>query len=272
MGRSLAVVCLIALAGCSSALRPAQMHSDPLRMLALHHAMRERVQSIQAEARVDQRGEEGRIKGTVLMFVQRPARVRFDAMTQFGPVAILTSDGEHFAYSDLREKKYLYGETCPQNISRLLGIPMTVEQTTVLLLGGTFVIDHDEAEVGWSDEDECYRVTLRGEGGQRQVVDMGIREADMKAPPRRQRLRLLRSEIYDARGRSVWRATYDDYRVLQSGTYGVAMPFRVRVEQPASGTDTLIKFKEVSLQAQVPEGAFEQTPRAGMQVEEALCE
>ena len=63
--------------------------------LAAQRAASAPIRSLRAEAKIDQRGQEGRIKGRVLMFVERPDRVRFDAMTQFGPALILTSDGQH---------------------------------------------------------------------------------------------------------------------------------------------------------------------------------
>ena len=59
--------------------------------------MRRPARVFRGDARVDRRDAEGRIRGTVLMILERPDRVRFDAMTQFGPAAVLTSDGETFA-------------------------------------------------------------------------------------------------------------------------------------------------------------------------------
>ena len=99
--------CAVALIGCVSVAAPKQPFQDPARALSLQSLTRERVQSIRAEARIDQRGKEGRIKGTVLMLVERPGSVRFDAMTQFGPAAVLTSNGEQFSYADLRSKRFL---------------------------------------------------------------------------------------------------------------------------------------------------------------------
>ena len=258
------------LGGCAGVPAPAQPFTDPRRALSLQTLARERVRSLRAEARIDQRGREGRIKGTVLMFVERPGRVRFDAMTQFGPAAVLTSDGATFAYSDLRTKQYLTGATCPQNIARFLNVPLTIEQTTRLLLGGTPVIAHDQASIDW-DDDGFYRVELQGRG-QRQEIDLGISEQHAKLPPERQELLLLRSEIYDARGRTDWRATYGDYQRLPLESYKVPMPFEVRVEQPRAGSDTLIRFKEITLNVEIPAEAFAQTPLPGMQHEEATCD
>jgi hypothetical protein len=270
MARRLLLACAL-LAGCASVPRPKQPFVDPAQALSFHQLARERVQSIRAEARVDQRGADGRIKGTVLMFVQRPDRVRFDAMTQFGPAAILTSAGERFAYADLRERRFLTGETCPKNIARMLNMPLRVDQTIALLLGGTPVIEHDQAEIAWND-DGFYRVKLRGRDGGRQEIDFGIPQRDTQFPPNRQELRLLRSEIYDRAGKSQLRAVYDDYRPVAYGTYHIAMPYEVRVEQPQAGGDTLIRFKQIELNVQVPEGAFAQEPPPGTTQEEASCD
>ena len=258
-------------AGCAGMPRPKLPFTDSAEALSLHALSRAVVQSIQAEARVDQRGAHGRIKGTVLMFVQRPDRVRFDVMTQFGPAAILTSDGERFAFSDLRERRYLTGPTCPKNIARLLNIPLNVEETTLLLLGGTPVLAQQRARIDWNS-DGFYRLHITGRDGRRQEVDFGISEHDAKLPKARQQLRLLRSEIYDARGDTQWRVSYGEYRPLQLGTLRVAMPFLVRVEQPKIGADTLIRFKQMNLEATVPQDAFMQVPLPGMHQEDANCD
>lgn len=257
--------------GCAGMPRPKQPFTDSMQALSLHARTRAVVQAIQAEARVDQRGSRGRIKGTVLMFVQRPDRVRFDVMTQFGPAAILTSDGQRFAFSDLRERRYLTGPTCSKNIARLLNIPLNVEETTLLLLGGTPVLAQQHARIDWNT-DGFYRLHITGTDGRSQEVDFGISEHDAKLPWARQQLRLLRSEIYDTHGNTQWRVSYDEYRLVRLGTLRVAMPFLVRVEQPKIGADTLIRFKQMNLEATVPPEAFMQVPLPGMQQEDANCD
>lgn len=270
MTRALTLAALLVF-GCASVPRPARPFTDPVAALRLHQRIRERVHSIRAEARVDQWGEKGRIRGTVLMFVERPARVRFDAMTQFGPAAILTSDGQSFAYSDLRQHRFLTGETCPKNIARLLKIALDVDQTTLLLLGGTPLIVHERASIGWNAEG-FYRVVLRAHDGARQEIDLGLSARAAQAAPEQQQLELLRSEIYDRHGHSRLRLRYEDYRWLRAGSRRVSMPFVVRVQQPRAGNDTLIRFKEIALDAQVPPEAFTQARLPGMEEEVASCE
>jgi hypothetical protein len=205
------------------------------------------------------------------MFVQRPAQVRFDVMTQFGPAAILTSDGSLFAYNDLREGRFLTGPTCPQNIARLLNVPLSVSQTTLLLLGGTPVIAHDRATISWQDAG-FYRITLEVKAGGRQEIDFAIEPGDTQAVPEKQRLRLRRSEIYDAANKTRWRAKYDDFKVQTLSGQSIATPFEVRIEQPQQDRDTLIRFKQVNLNAEVPADAFQQAAPAGVNVEAANCD
>jgi len=263
--------CALCLSACASVPRPTQAFTSAREALQLFGLTRAEVQALRAEARVDQRGDGSRIKGTVLMFVQRPGRVRFDAMTQFGPAAVLTSDGVHFEYSDLRKNRFMYGRTCPRNLSRLLNMPLTVGQTTELLLGGTPLLSHARAAIGWHP-DGYYLVKVRNDEGMRQEIELGIGEHDADVPKTRQSLRLLRSEVYDARGRTVWRITYDDYRNTERGTYRVPMPFYVRVEQPSAGRDTVIRFKDIALDPKIPAGVFVQMPKPGLTLEEASCD
>jgi hypothetical protein len=229
------------------------------------------VHAIRAEARVDQRGREGRVRGTVLMFVERGERVRFDVMTQFGPVAILTGDRERFAYADFREKRYLTGATCPQNIARLLGVPLSVEEASRFLVGSTPLIAATRKEVVW-DNDGFYRVTLSAADGQRQVLHLGVYDADRKLPAAQQRLYLRSSELHGANGRTLWRVSYAEHVPVVAGSGKVLVPMRVHVERPDADTDTLIKFKDIKLNPSIPEGAFTQAPRPGMTTEEASCD
>ena len=254
------------------------MHTDPIRALDAHRSMRSHAHSIRAEARVEQWGEDGRIRGTVMMFVKRPESVRFDAMTQFGPAVILTSDGERFALTDLRENRYLEGPACPENIARLLGIPMSGEDVTLFLLGDSPRLDADQREIRCTG-DGTYLITLTADDGRKQEIELKVRDWDVEhdAPPSQQRLRMIRSEMFNPDGTTEWRATYDDWTVIvdpESGEQemGVALPMKVRFEHPAQNADTTVRFQEIDLNVTVPPNAFSQSPRPGIPAEEVSCQ
>ncbi len=241
----------------------------------MHRSLKRTVTALRGEARVDQRGESGRVRGTVLLFLDRPDRVRFDAMTQFGPAAVLTSDGERFQLLDHRESRFLDGEACPSNIARLLGIHMSGAEVAHFLLGDTPRLEAEDVSLACSSEG--YLIVRTAADGRRQEIVLTAREADEDAAPEDQHLRLRRSELYDASGKTVWRATFDDYRVVvdprDEDGRGVALPFVLRFEDPEREADTMVRFKEMSIVTEpVSDEVFSQTPPPGMSVETISCD
>ena len=218
---------------------------------------------------METRGREGRVRGTVLMFLERPDRVRFDVMTQFGAAAILTSDGDRFPAHRSRENRYLEGPTCPTNIGRLLGVELEGSEVARFLMGDTPRLPDAEAELVC--EGEGYRVTLTAADGRRQELVFFVPRSDAEVPPAEQHLRLRRSELFDAEGESTWRVTYDDYRPVP-GTEGVQLPFVVQFVDRRNDADTLVRFQDIATNVEVPEGAFEQSPPGGMTPEYVSCE
>lgn len=277
----LAVASVLApqLCGCGAVPCPAYPQTHAADALALHRQTREHVHSLRAEARVDQRGKKRRIRGTVYMFVERPDKVRFDAMTQFGPAAVLTSDGQRFALTDLRENRYLTGPTCPSNIARLLGIPLSGAEVSRLLIGDTPRIEATNEHI------ECtghgtYLVNLEGAGGMRQQIELAVAKADRGLPPSEQHMRLVRSEVFGPNGRTRWRVTFSDYRLVADPLstrkggkpHSVAMPFEIHFLDPASSADVLVKVQHLDLNVTPPAGAFEQAPRPGIGLEYVPCQ
>lgn len=210
-------------------------------------------------------GRDGRIRGTVLMFLQRPGRVRFDVMTQLGPAAVLTSDGESFQLTDLRQGVFMHGPTCPENIARLLGIPVEAENVLRLLTGDTPFIESTEQSM--ECRDGLYVVTLRAADGASQEVAFAVPDADRDKPPEEQGLTLRRSIERAPDGTKRWEATYDEYIEVE----GHSFPTNVRFVDEVSGADTSVKVKSISVDPNVPADAFHQEPGAGMSIEFATC-
>jgi outer membrane lipoprotein-sorting protein len=257
---------LLAATGCKTVPAcPVQARTDAAKALDDHTSRQAGWQSIKAEARVTQWARNGRIRGTVLMFLQRPDRVRFDVMTQVGPAAVLTSDGESFQLSDLREGAFLHGPTCPENIARLLGISVDAENVLRLLTGDTPMIE----ATGQSMEcrDGRYVVTLVAADGTTQEVAFSVDEADRDKAPGEQRLTLLRSTERGPDGKTRWEATYDDHINVE----GQSFPTNVRFIDQVNDADTSVRVKSISLNPEVPDGAFHQAPAPGMTIEFASC-
>jgi hypothetical protein len=186
-------------------------------------------------------------------------------MTQVGPAAVLTSDGETFQLSDLREGTFLHGPTCPENIARLLGISVDAENVLRLLTGDTPTIEATERSM--ECRDGLYVVTLVAADGTTQEVAFSVDDADRDKAPDAQRLTLRRSTERAPDGKTRWEATYDDYIDVE----GQSFPTNVRFIDEVNDADTSVRVKSISLNPEVPEGAFHQAPRPGMSIELASC-
>lgn len=277
MRRELALIAVITtlLGGCGAASCPREGFTSAPSLLRSFVSMRSPARSMRAEARVDRRDETGRIRGTVLMMLARPDRVRFDAMTQFGPAAVLTSDGEEFALVDLRENRFFVGPSCAENIERLLGLPLAGADVARFLFGETPLLEASDQDVVC--EGGHYLVTRRADDGRTQILTLEVRSADVEAPPDQQRLRLRSSEVHAPDGSLEWRVRYDDHRVIEdpldteSPRRGVAMPFSIHFELPARNIDTLVRFTSIDLNPSIPPDAFHQEPRDGLTIEPVEC-
>ncbi len=260
------VSCALVATGCRSAPAcPVALRSDASKALEDHAKERSAWRSIKAEARVTQWGNRGRIRGTVLLFLEQPNRVRFDVMTQLGPAAVLTSDGDDFQLTDLREGVFLHGPTCPENIARLLGISVEAKNVLRLLTGDTPLIDAVDRSM--ECRDGLYVVTLTAADGTRQEVTFAVDEADLDAAPESQVLTLRRSVELAPDGAKRWEASYDDYVEVD----GRAFPTNVRFIDEVNGADTTVRVKSISVDPDIPEDAFRQAPSPGMSIEFASC-
>ncbi|MFT3914018.1 MAG: DUF4292 domain-containing protein [Anaeromyxobacteraceae bacterium] len=100
-------------------------------------AAQAKVRSVQGEARVsvDAQGQ----SGTVGQFLaaERPDRLHVETLDFFGNVAavLVAADGR-FALLDQREKVFYRGRATPENLSRLVPLPLTAEELVAVLCGG----------------------------------------------------------------------------------------------------------------------------------------
>lgn len=256
---------------CGGASCPTQRINDPAQALAAQRSTSAPIRSLRAEAKVDQRGAEGRIKGRILMFVERPDRVRFDVMTQFGPALVLTSDGQNFALTDFKDNKYTTGPACARNIGRVVGVALSSADVASVLLGEPPLIEESTSaphEPLTCTSNGLYLLKRAGQDGGREELELRVHDADKAAPPDKQRLYIASATLWDARGTKLVRVRYEDYKKVGTSE----LPHTVRIDDFEHDSDALLRLSDIRVDVAVPEGAFTQTPRAGLKVEEVLCE
>lgn len=267
-------LCLLAAsAGCGTTrvACPVQRMTDPGQALHAQQVGKEALRSLRAEARVDQRGREGRIKGRVMMFVERPDRVRFDAVTQFGPALTLTTDGDNFALSDFKDSRFLTGPACESNIARMIGVALSGRDVASVLMGESPLIEAKHASMQCLDGN--YVVERTAEDGTRQELELSVYAEDARKPPAEQRLRLVRASIWSAAGQALYRVRYEDYRPTSAASAAsVELPRTVRIDDYVNDADALLRFSSLDVNVNVPADAFTQAPRSGLSVEEIHCE
>src|SRR5271163_4544518 len=107
--------------------------------------------AVQANAKIDHFGKQGRVRGDLLLFAQAPANLRLDVVSPFGvTLATLTSDGSRFALADLRDKRFYVGPASACNIARLTTVPVPGHVLGELLRGQAPLLKREgEPTIAW---------------------------------------------------------------------------------------------------------------------------
>jgi len=239
-----------------------------------YRTVREYVRTMSAEARVEQHGRGGRVRATVYLLLARDNRLRIDAMTQFGPALTVTFDGLDFAMSDYRNRRFAHSHGCIDLVGQRLGLPLPAQSIVSILVGEQpFYFETKQSAVCSNGE---YQVVTKSPQGRREL-SWSVRPEDRDATPAEQRLRLTMVRDYDAHDNLVRSVTYEDYRIVKakvphfSTQQGIAMPFLIRYREPRARVDTVIRYKEMELNAALPVDAFTQTPRPGLIPQQLQC-
>jgi hypothetical protein len=268
--RLICLALVLVASGCGRLPRPTFPMTDPSEALRAQRATLDPLVAFRAEARIDQREGARRIRGTVLMIVERPDRVRIDAMTRLGAAATLTSDGARFALLDMRESRFFVGDACPGNVARGLGIAIAPAELVRFLIGDTPHFHAHEATI--ETVRGGYRVVLRADDGRRQVVELALSSTDVEASPDAQRPRLASSTLYDARGKRLLRVTFGAHRPVRVGDVEVVLPHEIRLEEAGQGSDIQLRYKSIEPIGEAPPGAFEQPIPSGLRAERLSCD
>ena len=130
-----------ALAACAPRAPPPDLSLDPAALLAQVEAAGAAVSRVQGPARlrVDAPGARGNVPAFVA--AERPDRLHVEALDFFGnPAAILVAAGGRLAIYDARARTFYVGAATPENVARMVPLPLSPERL-VAILCGTPVLD-----------------------------------------------------------------------------------------------------------------------------------
>jgi len=248
--------------------------------------------AIQAGAKIDHFGEHGRVRGDLLLFAARPARLRMDVIgpMNVGLVATLTSDGARFALADQRDKRFYVGPATACNIARLTTVPIPGHALVGLLRGEAPVLVHEApaATIAWSD-DGYWLVTIPSTRSAREQIRLAPRPEDWAKPWDAQRMRVLDVRV-EQQGYVLYHAELSGHEraptagprvdpdnidppIPPSGpACDAEIPRKIHVEVPDPEADVRFVYEQLSWNPPLPEGTFVQPLPAGMRVEHVTCE
>jgi hypothetical protein len=241
------------------------------------------------EGTFDYLGDEGRVRARSLYVVARPARLRFDVMSPIGGVlSTLTSDGQRFAFADLREKRFVEGPADECNLERALRVPIPPAALSELLTGQAPILVHRPEQATLSWQDGSYRLQIQSEVQATEEVRLVPREEDWQRPWQEQQLRVLEVRVSQG-GLVLYEAALEEHRpaklaaprvdpdgiepdIPPSGpACSAEVPRRIRFQVPGSGRDILFTQKEVWHNPPLIPELFTLPPPPGVRVQHASC-
>lgn len=247
---------------------------------------------IHTSAKVDLFGKQGRIRTDLLAFAVWPNQLRMDIVSPFGvTLATLTSDGNKFAFANLRDRRFVHGRATACNIARLTTVPLPGHVLASLLRGDAPVLKHTEADTGitWDTGSGAYVVTIKGNNGSEERIKIAPHPDDFGKPWADQRFRLVDVEMKQ-QGIVLYHAELDGHKPAPmdkpmvdpdgldaptptSGPQCTAdLPRTIHVEVPNKHEDVQFHYDTVTWNPPLPEGTFTQPIPGGMAVERAECD
>jgi hypothetical protein len=142
MRRGTLLLLAAAALACAPRHPPPDLSLDPAALLAQVRAAQARISRVRGEARVRIRSPDG--SGTVqaLVAAERPDRVYVQTLDFFGnTLAVLATSGGALSLYDARARVLYRGPATPENLARLVPIPLSPEDLAAILLGGAPLLD-----------------------------------------------------------------------------------------------------------------------------------
>jgi len=234
--------------GCIPRRPPPDLSRDPGQLLAQVRGAQAQVARVQGEARLRLRAPS---KATFRQFAaaERPDRIHLEALDFFGnPAAVLVASGGRFSLYDAQKKILYTGAATPENLSRLVPVPVSAEELVEILLGSAPL--PSSAPVDVAPDDGHLRVRFE-EGGARLDAWIGAHAAVMKA----------RRSVAGG-GRGSWRVEFADHRA-----HGAAwFPDWFSLRSDAADVRLELRWEQLEVNGELDPALFELRPPKGARI------
>jgi len=285
---SLAALPLLSLWGCAAG-PPASQFPNAQVALDRMRATTSCSRALKSDAKIDYFGQAGRIRASLLYIVGVPNRLRLDVVSPFGAtVSTVTSDGDHFALFDLRQKQFLHGPANACNLGRFTHVPVPPTALVQLLRGEAPVLVHssENATIDWESGE--YVVRINSSRGASEEIHLVPVPSDYGKDFSAQRVRvtevrvvqlgveLYRADLVGHRSAKMSGARVDpdglDPPVPPSGPVCDAeVPQRLRLQVPDGDQDVILENVDVWHNPPLEANVFQQQPPGGVVVRYSDC-
>jgi outer membrane lipoprotein-sorting protein len=288
--RLIAGVCAAMGLNACSVSPPASQFPNGQAALDRMKATFECARGVQGNAKIDDFGDRGRLRGDIMLFASDPARVRFDVVSPFGVLlATLTSDGQRFTFFDMKNKVFYEGPPTACNIGRLTQVQIPADPLVKLLRGEAPLLVHDPQAptIKW-DGAGFYVVTVPSTHQAVEQIHIEPIKEDFNLPWQQQRVRVLqvsvsqagfihyKADLLDHAPASTMPPRHDaegiDDDIAPSGpACRLDVPRRIHVEMVNSGEDLRVRYQDIGLNPPLPEGVFTQPVPGGVRRQFVNC-
>ena len=206
--------------------------------------------SMQAMGRVSYFGAQGRVRLRTVIVVERPGRFRLETLTPLEqPIDVMTCDGARIwllSGGSLKE-----GLATPENIARIIPVPLRAEDLVDAMLGGVPTGERFQGSaIKWADDAHTrWHLELQSAGGERAhlVVLPELRRVESVS--------LIRGD-----GAERLRVEFERFDAEVPGS----LARRIVLAIPDRDTEVTIKLKDVELDARINPALFRIDPPDGV--------
>lgn len=225
---------------------------EPARALELAREAGRARRNLRALGRVTYFGAEGRVRLRAVLVAERPDRFRFETLSPLEqPIDVMTCNGSRLYL--LSKEKLAIGPATPENIARLLPLPMHPEEVVDTLLGGAPTSARFEpTAIAWEEPDlRRWVLTLTGVAGDtaRLFID----------PVRKV---VVAMQLLEPGGQVRLRVDFADFE--DAGSEAGELPRTIAIAMPARDLEVDIKLREVDVNVPLDAGLFQIEPPPGV--------
>lgn len=212
---------------------------------------------LRAEGRLTYFGEAGRVRLKAVIVAERPGRFRFETISPLEqPIDVMTCDGSELAL--LSKEKLRVGPATPENIARLVPLPLAPEEVVDVLLGGVPTSERfHPVGIAWADDQERWVLSVVGIDGERGRLTID--------PERRVVVEMVLLDDADAPRLTV---RFDDYQDVR----GAPLPHAIQVRARRPELEVEIRLKEVDVNVELARALFRIEPPPGIRPEPLAAE